>query len=343
MLRLYIRFRRYIIDHPFWPYFLSHGAVHIIGAILTIGLCIHFYKGSFAYEPVYKQLDLQLRDNFFDSASYIEINFDSSADTEAEDTFFLHAVYDQTDTSAMTKLEPPYFDPDRITFVGRDHIHDRPFFASPKYNPYIENSSQTYRVAKLTLETINAEFTCENSYNHEPSVCQIDSVSSNFIQQSTYCDYRKVSFKENSISDCNLYNQLRLKGNFLKDSKDNPYYHFSLIINDRMQDHHKAKGKITFSFSDNDSTDQMTHLNFLQCKPGDYFYNPVDGLTFDIQDVLENGGIYFLAEDMNKKDKAERKTFMSSVLLGACLAFLIDIIINLVMKWRELAKRKKKR
>ena len=76
--------------------------------------------------------------------------------------------------------------------------------------------------------------------------------------------------------------------------------------------------------------------------PNKYYYNPVDGLTFDIQDVLENGGVYFLAEDMAKKDKAERKIFISSVLLGASLAFLIDIIINLVIKWRDLSKRQKK-
>lgn len=346
MLRLYIKFRRYFINHPFWPYFLSHGIVHIIGAILTIILCIHFYDNSLAYEPVYKQVDLKLTDNFSESAKYIEIAFDSSTDLDKDDeyssTLSVYAAYGPTDTTMMRKIEPFYHDPERITFIGRDD-YGKSYFATPNYNPYIEDSSQKYRVSRLSLATLNSEFVCVSGTNPDPSVCHIDTLSSKYIEQNTYCDYRKVSGeKSREKYRSNLCNDLELIGNFLKDSNDNPYYHFSLIINDRLKDHKKAEGIVTFRFGNDDSTDQMIHLNFLQCMPSTYNYNPVDGLTFDIQDVLDNGGIYFLAEDLALKDKAERKIFMSSVLLGACLAFLIDIIVNLVIKWRNLAKRKKR-
>lgn len=348
MLRLYVRFRRYIINHPFWPYFLSHGVVHIVGAIITLFLCVYFYNNSLAYEPAYKQVNLRLTDNFFGGAKYIEIAFDSSEDVVEKDSddsyLYLYAAYGPVDTSSMTKVEPSYRDPERITFIGHDDYTGRAFFATPRYNPFIDESSQTYRVTGVSVETLNSKFICINDINTDTSVCHIDSLSSEFIQQSTYCDYREVSYKKvGSLRyESNLFNALILKGNFIKDSKENPYYHFSLIINDRFKDYSKAEGKVTFNFANDSSKNPLVHLNFLQCVPSTYYYNPVDGLTFEIQDVLENGGVYFLAEDLAKKDRVDRKIFISSVLMGACLAFLIDIVVNLIVKWRDLAKRKKR-
>lgn len=57
--------------------------------------------------------------------------------------------------------------------------------------------------------------------------------------------------------------------------------------------------------------------------------------------LADNGGIYLIIEDINAKNIVSRKSLQFSVLIGAMIAFMLDIIVNLILKWRRLAKSRK--
>jgi hypothetical protein len=53
-----------------------------------------------------------------------------------------------------------------------------------------------------------------------------------------------------------------------------------------------------------------------------------------------NSGIYIKATDLDKEHQRNNKEFQSSVIAGLFLAFALDIIVQLVIKWRNLVRRK---
>lgn len=56
----------------------------------------------------------------------------------------------------------------------------------------------------------------------------------------------------------------------------------------------------------------------------------------DIERVFEQGGVYMTAVDNIKKVHADRMEFLWTVLIGTIIAFALDIIIQLILKWRKL-------
>jgi len=54
-----------------------------------------------------------------------------------------------------------------------------------------------------------------------------------------------------------------------------------------------------------------------------------------------NSGIYIKATDLDKEHKRDNEAFQSSVIAGLFFAFALDIIVQLVIKWRNLTGRKK--
>ncbi len=57
----------------------------------------------------------------------------------------------------------------------------------------------------------------------------------------------------------------------------------------------------------------------------------------DIEKVFEQGGVYVSAVDPVKKAKANRMEFLWTVLIGTIIAFALDIMVQLVIKWRKLS------
>ena len=102
--------------------------------------------------------------------------------------------------------------------------------------------------------------------------------------------------------------------------------HGTLRIN-LQSDYHKCDGIAT------------NPMNILQCVPHNYSYNPIEGITIPITDVISNGGVYLLAEDLSKKEKNSKTVFLYTVLIGTSLAFLLDILIDLIVKWKLLSAK----
>ena len=56
----------------------------------------------------------------------------------------------------------------------------------------------------------------------------------------------------------------------------------------------------------------------------------------DVENVLENGGLYVSAENAVRAKKHNNLFLIISILGGTTLAFMLDIIITLIYKWRRL-------
>ena len=56
----------------------------------------------------------------------------------------------------------------------------------------------------------------------------------------------------------------------------------------------------------------------------------------ELQSVLKQGGIYIAGEDPIKRADMEKWNVFYTVLLGTIIAFILDIIVQLVIKWRKL-------
>ena len=61
----------------------------------------------------------------------------------------------------------------------------------------------------------------------------------------------------------------------------------------------------------------------------------------DVEYVLDQGGVYVTAIDPDKKNHADRMEMLWTVLLGTIIAFSLDIIVQLILKWRKLKEYKK--
>ena len=56
----------------------------------------------------------------------------------------------------------------------------------------------------------------------------------------------------------------------------------------------------------------------------------------NVEKVFEQGGVYVTAVDPVKKAHANRMEFLWTVFIGVTLAFALDIIVQLILKWRKL-------
>ena len=56
----------------------------------------------------------------------------------------------------------------------------------------------------------------------------------------------------------------------------------------------------------------------------------------ELKEVIKQGGIYMSGVDPEKKEITEKKNLRTTVLLGTMIAFMLDICVQLVLKWRKL-------
>ena len=54
-----------------------------------------------------------------------------------------------------------------------------------------------------------------------------------------------------------------------------------------------------------------------------------------ITNIMRNQGFYIIIEDIIARNQASRYSLQYTVLIGAIIAFMLDIIVNLILKWRH--------
>lgn len=62
-----------------------------------------------------------------------------------------------------------------------------------------------------------------------------------------------------------------------------------------------------------------------------------------LEQVIDNGGLTIWFENWELKEQYSNKEFSMSVWLGVAIGFLLDVIVQIVIKWRNLVRREQKR
>lgn len=88
-----------------------------------------------------------------------------------------------------------------------------------------------------------------------------------------------------------------------------------------------------------------TAVNILSVFPEPTYISP-SSIIYEgdeLAKLYRNNGFVFLGEDLSIKQKSDRNTFLWTVLFGTAIALTIDILVNLILKWRDiLPKRRRK-
>lgn len=61
-----------------------------------------------------------------------------------------------------------------------------------------------------------------------------------------------------------------------------------------------------------------------------------------LEEISKNDGVKLYAEDLSVSNSNKQDEFLNSVLIGTCLAFMLDIIVQLVLKLRRLHQTRKR-
>lgn len=117
-----------------------------------------------------------------------------------------------------------------------------------------------------------------------------------------------------------------------------------LITNDLVEENESDLNTLKFSFGYTNIEYDNTHYNPIEIK---YIYPEPDKVTpssieyngvKSIHRILANGGVCLIYDDIIARNKANRVSLQYSVLIGAIITFMLDIIVNLILKWRRLSK-----
>ena len=71
-------------------------------------------------------------------------------------------------------------------------------------------------------------------------------------------------------------------------------------------------------------------------KPTEFSLNEIVYKGEELKAVIKQRGIYISGIDPEKEEIVEKKNLFSTVLLGTIIAFMLDIMVQLVLKWRKL-------
>ena len=138
-----------------------------------------------------------------------------------------------------------------------------------------------------------------------------------------------------------------------KDKNDkSPYYNFWIglqcpkLLPSQETDLKHTNIGIVLEFSSRDSLggfeNPITVENIFP-EPSVFTPTKIAYLGYDkVKQVLDNTGIRISGIDINAKSKSDKTIFLYTVLIGTLLAFMLDILVELVIKWRNLVKRSRK-
>ena len=298
-LRRYISVRKFLINHPATADFLSHGAVHIIGAIAVLAFGLFCYNKTNGYDPEVRQINIDL------DASGQRLNFM------------------QLDMGFHENIKKTYGEREFLNLYAGYKDHDQ-VKGNENYNGAIglSNGKLKHIFGGREGEVVDVEI----------GNLHIDSLSNRFIKLSS-------TDKSDAVLCASVCGDL-----FTNDEK-NPYYYFCIKIDSGpLFGSDTISGRTNIYFGGEDVNDIAKNpVKLINVSPSNYTYHPNEGLYFSSEDVIKNGGIYIIAEDINKMNAVQRNIFLYTILVGAALAFFIDIIIDLVVKWKSLADKHKRK
>lgn len=327
-LRCYLKIRRTLTKKPclYFVLFLSHGGTHLL--LLIFLTCVGLYLFSAATQeegPEYHEVHVDLRQYYNRKINKFNISALINSDSIFKNTGYHQCLYIET-------------------------------------HPLISDSCQN----GIKIEEEKYRYKNELKISRYPynSKWEIRDDSAKAIKEK----YRKDKYgwyvyelneSNDSLFKLNLYqkkygyNRVTVYGDEMftpSSQKKNPYYYFHLRLDENMPDS-MVIGQISIAIGDISYNDKIMRFSTTPLKI-DYVYPEPDLINFSyvyykstekIQKVRENKGVIVQAEDIELMNYKNRMAFIYSILLGAVVAFWLDVLIHLIVKWRNLNLKYKMR
>lgn len=236
-----------------------------------------------------------------------------------------------------------------------------------------ERSGDFYHWGDLELEY---GFKTDRNTNNKKLVDHIFTNDTSTFDLISKMEYLSVNFRKDSLIDkkrINVINQYIAKiyrqtshhrfyynYSFLRDSthifklrfdakdplKDwssiNPYHCMWIGINFKCETELNDKSIIRIVYNKIDYTDSL--IGIKQPITLDKVYPQPTTMTLtelvytgnELETVLKQGGIYITGVEPERKGKVDRLGIILSVLLGTIAAFILDVLVHLIIKWKHL-------
>jgi hypothetical protein len=327
-IRKYKKAERFLKGHPFWPSFLSNGGVLLLFLILSIGFTI--------------LCGINSTRNILPELRVIELTTKGDEYTWLRKLTLLHDI----DKSYQDTLTLEY------SFARGDMRPVNEQYDESRFDSWM-NRRGPFRYEKDSV--MISELELSTLVPHELHYCahDIDDLSQSqypeyhfgVIESNNGLCFRKYNFCKNGWENKAKFKDV-ITGNFIGPGNKNPYIylHFKLNAGAVFDNNH---GKIIFQFSPKDPLYDETYspFNLINVFPEPTYASPSfiiyeeDGL----KKVLANGGFTFLGEDMGIKKRTDRSNFLWTVLFGTAIALTIDILVHLILRWKDILPSRRKK
>lgn len=289
----------------------SHGGFHLALCILMLFVCKELYYESLNKQQEYKNISVNVQSENGEAVSDFEIQ----VFLKSQGIYKEYGFYQGMDIGVN-------FDKDDKLTVNTQIPLDKPNDCLVDRKASLRVTAPDSRINLFKIE----EWKDGIKYKSN-NISRISCVLPDIIELSEFYKNGECYSMVNGIFE-SFY------GNLFYSDEDNPYICFFLKIEMKYNDNTKGDIRICTTKSPMNYTSLYPTPDVIQ--PEYVQYNTPE----KIQAVLHNGGVFFVADDINKGWEASRKSFLFSVLLGAAAAFILDIIVNLIIKWRNLVRRK---
>ena len=326
-IRRYKKVENFLKNHPFWPSFLSNGGILFILLILSVIFTILCGKNSVRdIAPELKVIDLSFDGKHSTWLDQITILHDIEKDSkEFVDRFYVsYGSTDDLDVSSTFDASNVYR---KIADYGVSIDKETTIISKMRFLVY--NESALVSTKNNIIFDENASF--------DECIALPDTVSPLLYTQHLLCckdSLRKKTFEE------------AFDGNLIASNRKNPYIYFNFLLNGSfLLDSEESKLVFIFAEKDNHYHQTLNPVNILQVFPEPTYQSPSSIIYQgeDLAKVIKNNGFTFLGEDLSIKQRSDKSIFLWTVLFGTSIAITIDILVNLILKWRNIIPKRRKR
>lgn len=357
LIKIYDFFINLLIKNKKIAYFFAHGGVHIIVMLICWFLSWGIYKEIKTYnQSALRQFSMRIEGdtlnnyklshvsihhicNFRNNKSYDNYFAGSLTQpdivdiTNSSEMFLYHFKYGIRTDSDLSLDSFPIKNEDyngytidavqKVTLSTTDTTY---YLESPKSYKYLrlKNNIMPHHTAKLLTNIFHNKslsnhyicFTSEDTVKEDNMVFTIPSMTSKMNEKIPYyiCFYgfHAVAGTYELGPNSSLIIQYNNYPN--DEGKSNNGYHADLL-----------------------EYPPISIENILP-KPTEQTMKEIIYRGKDVEKVFEQGGVYFTAFDPIKKSNMDKIVFILTVLIGLFLAFSLDIMVQLIIKWRKLKK-----
>ena len=323
---LYEKSIHFLLKSKWMAKFLAHGGIHMI-LLIVLGIIAYFMGSYLAKSNVasFNQLVYTFYGDTLNNYRLNYISFEKDMSRRPDNTYNMNDIrlsygYIPISNSVNKKVIQPFkhskinYCCDLVSVVKRvkcDNKEDTLINLKYRYEYY--SQTKQYRIM-------------ENVSNHEKK----------YYALSTFNDSTHIFSHVTHAQD-----------KLIEWGKLNPVFSFwiGIVTNDNTSLNDKSIIKINFNNINKSNSVggiiQPLIVEKVIPQPSSMTINEIVYKGKELDDVLKQKGIYVSGYDPIKKDEVEQKNLKYTVYLGTIIAFMLDIIVQLVLKWRKLKEDKK--